>query len=271
MTRPLTTAHIDGAHIHFSDTGASDAPAIVFSHGNLMDADMWEPQLAHLPGYRRITWDARLHGRTSDDGHPYTYWRSARDLLALLDHFGIEHATLVGHSQGGFVSLRAALLAPDRITGLVLIDTTHTAWPAEALAQMGQISDLFTTAGPEAVAPLLLPMLLARPDLHPAWESKWRNQPRERLATAVQVLTTVDDLSPRITEITAPTLVIHGEADQPIPLTTGRALAAALPGTRELITIPDAGHTPPLTHPDQVNGPLATFLEHVTSQPAARP
>lgn len=255
----MAIATIDGARIHYLDSGA-DAPAVVFSHGNLMNADMWAPQLDHLTGFRTIAWDARLQGRTEDDGSQYTYWRSAQDLLGLLDHLGIERATLVGHSQGGFVAQRAALLAPERVSSLVLIDTTYTAWPAEAMAQMGQIRDLFAAAGPEAVAPILLPMLLGREDLHPVWEAVWRTQSRERLSGAVNVLMNVDDLSARIGEITAPALVIHGEEDQPVPLPAGRALAAALPGTQDLITIPGVGHTPSLTHPDKVNGPLAAFL-----------
>lgn len=254
------TAPIDGSCIHYLDAGPLDAPAVVFSHGNLMNADMWAPQLAALTGYRRIAWDARLHGRTLDDGLPYTYWRSARDLLGLLDHLGIERATLVGHSQGGFTALRAALLAPHRVSSLVLIDSMHTAWPAPALEQMTQIRDLFATAGPEAVAPILLPLLLNHPDLHADWEAVWRNHSRDRLATAVHVLTTVDDLSGRIAQVTAPALVVHGEHDQPVPLPAGLALAAALPGAREPLVIPGAGHTPSLTHPDRVLPALSTFL-----------
>jgi len=261
------TAMVGGAHIHYTDIGAADAPAVVFSHGNLMDASMWAPQLAHLSGYRRIAWDARLHGHTRDDGLPYTYWRSARDLLGLLDHLGIERATLIGHSQGGFVALRAALLAPHRIAGLVLIDTMHTAWPAPALEQMGQVRDLFAAAGGEAVAPILLPLLLARPEHHPHWGARWGTHSRERHAAAVHVLMGVDDLSARIAQITAPALVIHGEHDQPVPLPAAQALAAALPGAREPIVIPGAGHTPSLTHPHPVNLALAAFLAELPAGP----
>ena len=70
-----------------------------------------------------ITWDERGFGDTEYDGEPFTYWDSAADCLGLLDHLGIDRAVVGGMSQGGFVSLRAALTAPERVRGLILIDT----------------------------------------------------------------------------------------------------------------------------------------------------
>jgi pimeloyl-ACP methyl ester carboxylesterase len=70
----------------------------------------------------------------------------------------------------------------------------------------------------------------------------------------------IDDISARLSQITQPALIVHGEADQPIPLPLGQMLRDRLPGAVDLIVIPGAGHTPSLTHPDQVNGPLAAFL-----------
>ena len=69
-----------------------------------------------------ITWDQRGHGGTRAPG-PFTYWDSAADVLALLDQLGVERAVLAGMSQGGFLSLRAALTAPDQVRALVLIDS----------------------------------------------------------------------------------------------------------------------------------------------------
>jgi len=104
-------ASVNGQQVYFEDTGG-DGPVVVFSHSNLMNRDMWVPQVEALRGdFRCVTWDERLHGRTKDDGGLYTYWDSADDLLGLLDHLGAGQATLAGHSQGGFLSLRAALRA----------------------------------------------------------------------------------------------------------------------------------------------------------------
>ncbi|MEV6767177.1 alpha/beta fold hydrolase [Nocardia sp. NPDC051030] len=261
-------APVNGQQLYFEDTGG-EGPVVVFSHGNLMDHRMWAPQVEALRGeFRCVTWDERLHGRTDDDGALYTYWDSADDLLGLLDHLGIERAVLAGHSQGGFLSLRAALRAPERVEALVLIDTAAVAWPPEALAQMGGVRAGFEAGGPDAVAPVLLDLLLGKPEIHQDWLRAWHAQPRQRLADAVAVLMGVDDLTARLGEITQPALIVHGEADQPVPLPLGRMLHDHLPGAVDLIVVPDAGHTPSLTHPDRINDPLTAFLRrHVISPP----
>jgi 3-oxoadipate enol-lactonase len=102
-----------GKQLYFEDT-EGNGPAVVFSHGNLTNRDMWAAQVEALRGeFRCVVWDARLRGSTKDDGGLYTYRDAADDVLGLLDHLGVEHATLVGHSQGGFLSLRAALRASE--------------------------------------------------------------------------------------------------------------------------------------------------------------
>src|SRR5437588_9277108 len=110
-------ADVNGQHLYYEDFGgdsAGDGVAVLFSHGFLMDHEMFAPQVEALAGeFRCITWDERGFGQTPADG-PFSYWDSAADVLALLTHLGIERAVLAGMSQGGFLSLRAALTAPER-------------------------------------------------------------------------------------------------------------------------------------------------------------
>src|SRR5580700_7179863 len=109
--RTMPTAAIDGIQVNYADSGGH-GPALVLSHGYLMDASMFDAQVAALaPEYRVITWDQRGHGGTPAPG-PFTYWDSARDVLALLGHLGIERAVLGGMSQGGVVSLRGTMVGP---------------------------------------------------------------------------------------------------------------------------------------------------------------
>ena len=89
-----------------------------------MNGAMFSPQLTAFAGrYRCITWDQRGHSQSPASG-PFPLWDSARDALALLDRLEIDGAIFVGTSQGGFVSLRAALLAPDRVRGLAVVGTS---------------------------------------------------------------------------------------------------------------------------------------------------
>ena len=82
-------ADVNGQHLYFEDSGG-DGAAVIFSHGFLMDHEMFEPQVAALaPEFRCITWDERGFGQTEATA-PFTYWDSAADCLALLDHLGIS-------------------------------------------------------------------------------------------------------------------------------------------------------------------------------------
>ena len=89
----MPVATVNGIQIDYTDSGGH-GPAVVFSHGFLMDRTMFDQQVAAFtPQYRVITWDQRGHGGTRATG-PFTYWDSAADVLALLDHLGVERAVL---------------------------------------------------------------------------------------------------------------------------------------------------------------------------------
>src|SRR3546814_15715485 len=96
-------ANVNGQKLYFEDTGG-DAPAIVFSHGLLMDHEMFAPQIAALRArWRCISWDERGHGRTAGEAtEPLSYYDSADHLAALADDLGIEHAAIAGMSKGRY-------------------------------------------------------------------------------------------------------------------------------------------------------------------------
>ena len=257
----MSAVTVNGQEFYYTDT-RSEGPAVVFSHGALLDSTMWDETVRGLgAGVRAVAWDTRLHGQTPGTSTDFTFWDSARDLLGLLDALGIGRAVLAGHSQGGFTALRAALLAPERVSGLVLVDTMSAAWPPEAAAQLGGARDGLAAAGPDAVAPGLLPGLVGGEPLYGTWLARWRAQGGQRLAAAVDVLLSADDVSGRLAEISAPALVVHAEADPVIPLAAGRALHAALRGA-DLAVVPGAAaHAPVLTHPGIVIPAIKKFLD----------
>src|SRR5438477_527330 len=112
-----------GWKLFYEDTGG-DGPPIVLIHGLLMDGTMFALQVEALRDrYRIVTPDLRGHGRSSHRAEEYTQWDMMEDHVALLDSLGIDGAVWGGVSQGGFQSLRAALRHPERVAGLILIDT----------------------------------------------------------------------------------------------------------------------------------------------------
>lgn len=253
-------ADVNGQHLYFEDTGG-DAPAVVFSHGFLMDHEMFAPQVEALADeFRCITWDERGFGQTEATG-PFSYWDSADDCLALLSHLGIEAAVLGGMSQGGFISLRAALRAPERVKGLVLIDTQAGVEAPETRPLYQGMHDAWVGQGPTDELATGVASIIMSPGYDPApWIAKWQAKPKESLTLPFDCLMDRDDITDRLGEITAPTIIFHGEADAAIPMALAEVLEAGLPNCVGLVRVPGAGHAANLSHPEQVNGPLREFL-----------
>ena len=253
-------ADVNGQHIYFEDSGGT-GPAVIFSHGFLMDHEMFAAQVAALSGeFRCITWDERGFGQTEALA-PFTYWDSADDALALLSHLGVEKAFFVGMSQGGFLSLRAALNAPDRVLGLGLIDTQSGPEPVEALPVYEAMNEEWMAKGAsDELAGGVASIIMSPGYDHSPWIAKWQARPRESMREPFQTLAGRDDISDRLPEITAPAIVFHGEADVAIPMERAEQLLKELPNCEELVRIPGAGHASNLSHPAAVNGPLLAFL-----------
>ena len=254
-------AEVNGQRIRFEDSGG-DGPPVILSHGFLMDREMFAPQVGALsPEFRVITWDERGFGETEFDGEPFSYWDSARDCLSLLDHLGIEQAVLGGMSQGGFLSLRAALLAPQRVRALVLIDTQSGVEDPERLPEYRQMQQTWLELGPvDELAQTIANLIIGDPVLNEVWIAKWRQLPRQSLKAPGDCLFDRDDITDRVNEIECPAIVFHGTADQSIEIEKAEELCQNLPGCTGVVRVEGGPHASNLTHPEQVNGPLLEFL-----------
>ena len=122
---------------------------------------------------------------------PYLLDDMAADSFGLLDHLGIERAVIGGMSQGGFVSLRVALSAPERVRALVLLDTEAGAVSAEKhVAEQGMI-DLWLSVGPvDDLANAVADLIIRDPLLNAEWIAKWRARPilTRRLARRIEAV-----------------------------------------------------------------------------------
>ena len=256
-------ADVNGQHIYFEDSGGS-SPVVIFSHGFLMDHEMFEPQVRTLSDeFRCITWDQRGFGQTPATA-PFSYWDSADDCLALLSHLAIESAVLAGMSQGGFLSLRAALRTPDRVKGLVLMDTQAGVEAEEARPLYQGMHDQWVSQGPSDELAAAVASLILSPGYDPApWIAKWKAAPKENMTLPFNCLMDRDDITERLSEIGAPTIIFQGEQDGVISMESAKALQAGLPNCVGLVRIAGAGHAGNLSHPAEVNGPLREFLRNV--------
>lgn len=261
----MAVAAANGIEINYTDSGGK-GPAVVFSHGFLMDYTMFDRQVTALaPEYRVITWDQRGHGGTRAAG-AFTYWDSAADVLALLDQLGVERAVLAGMSQGGFLSLRAALAAPDRVRALVLIDTQAGHEDPAIASGYEQIHQAWLDSGPGPVQEMVASIILG-PGQWDGWYAKWNEQyaqwvPNDpgQLTWPFRCLMDRDDITGRLAEITCPTLIVHGTADAAIPLARAEAVRDGLGGPVTFIAVEGATHASNVTHPDEVNQATLGFL-----------
>ena len=254
----MLTARTNGTDIAYTDTGGGGA-AVVLSHGYLMDHEMFDPQVRALaPEFRVITWDARGFGETAAPG-PFSYWDSARDALGLLDHLGLDQAVLGGMSQGGFLSLRAALLAPARVRALVLIDTQAGQEDPALAPAYEQMEEIWLAQGPEPVQEVVASIILGAIGPQP-WFAKWAELDRGGLQHSFRCLMDRDDITQRLGEITCPALILHGTADAAIPFARAEELREGLGGPTELVAVDGGSHAANLSHPEQANAALLAFL-----------
>ncbi len=258
----MTTATINGVPIRYEDSGG-DGQAVLFSHGFLMDHTMFDEQIdALVPDYRCIRWDERGFGDTPAPG-PFSYWDSANDAIGVLDACGVDQAVLVGMSQGGFLSLRAALAHPDRVKAVVLIDSAADIDDAETIEGYHGMMAAFSSEDDEVragVAQGVAGLILGDEDLAATWVPKWLARDRDGLNEAGQTLLGRDDVSDRMGEIACPVLIVHGGADQAITLDRAQAVADAVQDCRGVVVVDGAAHAPNMTNPGVVNDALCDFL-----------
>jgi pimeloyl-ACP methyl ester carboxylesterase len=114
-----------GAPVHYWIEGPEDRPLIICTHGATVDHQMFAAQLPALtPTYRVLTWDVRGHGRSRPLRTRFSINDCLDDLLAIMDAVGVNQATFLGHSMGGNISQDVAFRLPQRVTALIIIDST---------------------------------------------------------------------------------------------------------------------------------------------------
>jgi pimeloyl-ACP methyl ester carboxylesterase len=255
---------------------AGEGPPVVFVHGytaNVLEWNVvWDELLGR--GFRVIAFDQRGHGRATLGSDGVGSAPMAADVAAVLEHFDVRDGVLVGHSMGGFVTIRAMLdhahLA-QRLRGLVLFAT----WAGRVLDGAPQ-NRLQIPLMERGVLQRLLRnytfgvLFMAaqcgsRPS--PAIVSVFLEAFKQHLEehgplTPIVQAFSREDRYPRLGEIAVPTVVMVGSADRTTPPSHSRRLADGIPGAR-LVTVPGAGHLLNWEGPDEL-------VEVIESFPAQR-
>jgi len=245
----------------YHDTGPGSGPPLLLLHAFPLSSEAFRAQHA-LPA-RVIAPDHRGFG-TSDptDGAAVTMERYARDALAVLDALGVRRCVVGGVSMGGYVAMALLRIAPDRVTGLILMDTKPGADDDEARAGRNKTAERALTQGVEVLIPGMLKRLVAPGSAATgAVEALIRRDATPAgVASASRGMALRPDSGPTLRAYRGPALVLFGEQDQFTGLDEAKALAGLIDGAA-LVTIPNAGHLAHLEAPAKVNEALAGFLQ----------
>lgn len=224
---------------------------------------MWDPQLPALTErHRVIRVDHRGHGGSPVPAGPYAMADLGGDVLALLDHLGLERAHVCGLSIGGMIGQWLAIHAAERIDRLVLLCTSPHMPPAEAWHERATaVRDAGT---PAAVADAVVARWLtpehaaAHPEVVEGLRAMIDSTPAEGYAACCEAIADMD-LRPLLKRIRAPTLVVAGRQDPATPPAVAEAIAGAVAGARLEVLDPGA-HLINVERPAQVSRLIAEHL-----------
>ena len=254
--------------VSYSDDGAG--PVLVVLHAALHDRHDFDPIIPTLArNYRVIAVDWPGHGESASPEAPFTpaaalYADVLEDMVSALE---LPPAVFVGNSVGGFAAARLALTKPERVVGLVLVDTG------------GFLGGPLTNAycrllGTPAVLRRVLPRFV-RSYLHAQSAADnavlQRVTQRARTADGVELAAALwrsfaapdANLRLRADQISAPTLIVWGAKDAAIPLRFGRATQRAIPGSR--LEVLPTGHLPFSSQPERFLDVIGPFLAELSS------
>ncbi|MCW8376282.1 alpha/beta fold hydrolase [Streptomyces justiciae] len=250
---------VDGAALTYDDEGPRDGEGVplVFVHGWTADRHRWDHQLAHFAEKRRvIRLDLRGHGESSGAG-VRTIAELADDVLALLDHLGVERCVLVGHSMGGMIAQTITLAHPERVERMVLVNSIGRMTYSRGRGLLMGVSTLvpfklFVAANIQrAFAPGY-----PRDEIR-AYIKASADTPREVVRTLYGAMRAFDVLD-RVGEIRVPTLMVHGYHDIQLPVRQMLRMAKAYPDAE--VRIIDAGHELPVEKPEELTRALDRFV-----------
>jgi len=249
------------ARIHYALEGQSGAPVLVFSNSLGTNYSMWAPQVPEFrKKHRVLRYDTRGHGQSSLTPGPYSIEQLGKDVIALLDALDLDRVHFCGLSMGGMIGMCLGVIAPERLTKLVLCNTgakigTPEAWNARI--------DAVRKNGMKSVASAVLERWFT-----PAF----RQKAPATIANALKVLeeTNADgyaaccaavrdfDFREQLSRIRLPVLVISGAHDPATPPADGRFLAGQIPGARYVEL--DAAHLSNIENQEGFTHELGAFL-----------
>ncbi|MGK6356432.1 alpha/beta fold hydrolase [Sphingomonas sp. DT-207] len=273
----VTTA--DGTEIFYKDWGPHGAQPIVFHHGWPLSADDWDAQMMFFlgEGFRVVAHDRRGHGRSTQTSGGHEMDTYAADVAALADALDLQGAIHIGHSTGGGEVARYVARhgqASSRVAKAVLIGAVPPVMVKKESNPGGLPIEVFDgfrqqTASNRAQFFVDVPagpffgFNRAGAEVKQGMIDNWWRQGMMGAANAhyecIKAFSETD-FTEDLKAITVPTLIMHGEDDQIVPIADSALLAAKLVPGAELKVYPGLPHGMCTTHPEIINPDLLAFI-----------
>lgn len=259
-------AEVNGARLYYEVKG--EGHPLVLIHGGLVHSGLWDDQFGEFARYFEvIRYDARGYGRSAPVPGAFHHYEDLRELLRFLE---VDRAHLVGLSMGGSIALDLALQNPEMASSLVLAGAgmENYGWSAETLGKLEEAMSAYERGDVEKAVELTLEMYTDGPRRNPEdVASEVRERVREMTAhnaslpdmEAEELELEPSSLS-RLSEISAPTLVVLGDQDVKDIIEIGEVLHSGIAGTEKAM-IADAAHHLNLEKPEEFNRVVLEFLK----------
>jgi pimeloyl-ACP methyl ester carboxylesterase len=251
------TSSKDEVRIAYTASGSGD-PALVFIHGGLADRSFWASQMEFFAArHRVIALDLAGHGESAQNRTAWSMQAFGSDVCAVIQAQDLGRAILIGNSLGGPVAVEAALLAPDRIIGIVAVDTFHAldlrVDPSEARKQAEDFKTDFAGSLKRMV------QMLFHPDADPAVVGDAeRRMASTSSDTAWSMFRGLEayDLGASVRRLKVPIRCINGDLF-PVKMEENRLIYPDF----DAIILPHTGHYPMLECPETFNRHLSQIVE----------
>lgn len=262
------------AELNVHVDGAETLPWIVLSNSLAADLTMWDDQMATLTRTHRVLrYDTRGHGGSSAPPGAYSFDMLVGDMVAVMDHLGVERADILGLSLGGMTALGLGLEHPGRVGRLICADARADA-PPPFVEGWNQRIAAVTADGMQAVLGGTMERWFTaasrarRPDLAERAARMVLGTSAAGYVGCAHALKGLDYLR-RLPAMKIDTLYIVGAEDTGAPPDAMRAMAAATPGAR-LEMLPGVAHIANMEDAAGFNAAIAGFLTHTPNQERAR-
>ncbi|WP_439570353.1 alpha/beta fold hydrolase [Roseovarius mucosus] len=268
----------DGAEIYFKDWGPINAQPIMFHHGWPLSSDDWDSQMLFFvkKGYRVIAHDRRGHGRSAQvsEGHDMNHY--AADVAAVVEHLGLRNAVHIGHSTGGGEAARyVARYGRGRVSKLVLIGAVPPIMLKTPSNPDGLSIEVFDTLRKQLVDNRSQFYIdfpsgpfygFNRPNVKPipgVIQNWWRQGMMGSVKAHHDGIKAFSetDFTEDLKLIEVPTLVMHGDDDQIVPITNSALLTDKLLSKSVLKVYKGFPHGMCTTQADVVNADLLAFIQ----------